>query len=131
VILSVIDSKRLCESLLSLDVQVIYSAMFSLDGEEISSAAKPSASAMMPSEQELSSHFKSVRRIIAAYSGKSGALPEGERAFGELKSIVAIFSNFKVIIVLNRGAQIAAALVTMKDADVNKISFQASRLMLR
>jgi hypothetical protein len=129
--LSIIDSKSLCESLLSLDVEVIYSALFSLDGEEISSAAKPSARTMMPSEQELSSHFKSVRRIISAYSSQSEALPKGELAFGELKSIVAIFSNFKVIIILNRSAQIAAALVTMKDADVNKISFQGLKLMSR
>ena len=94
-------------------------------------AGKPSASTMMPSDQELSSHFKSVRKIIAAYSSQGEALPKGERVFGELKAIVAIFSNFKVIIVLNRVAQIAAALVTLKDADANKISFQASRIMSR
>ena len=126
---SAVEQKRICETLLSIDPGIIYTCILSMDGEEISNAAKPSAKVMMPSEEELSRHFKSISRVLSIYSSQKEALPEGERHFGKLKQIVAIFSNYKVLVVLSSSKQVMAALIALKDADSHRISFQVSRVI--
>jgi hypothetical protein len=123
------EQKKICESLLSIDREVIYTAILSLDGVEIATASRRSASTMMPSSEELSRHFKSISKVISFYASQKEALEEGERAFGELKQIIAIFKNYQVLIVLSRSRQIMAALIALKDANSHTISFQVSRIL--
>jgi hypothetical protein len=84
---------------------------------------------MMPSQEDLSRHFKSISKVMSFYSSQKEALAEGERAFGELKEIIAVFKNYQVIIFLSRSKQIMAAMIALKDANSHVISFQASRVI--
>jgi len=122
------DPQRLCESLLSIDPEIIYASILSSTGEQISAAASPSASVIIPSNDQLTSHFKAISSLIGAYRSSKPALPQAESLFGELKDIVATFGNLKVIIIINHPLQAMIALVTLKDADSKKITFQSSKI---
>ncbi len=126
---AIAEQKKLCDTLLAFDRGIIYTAVLSLDGVEIATAARPSAKAMIPSQEDLSRHFKSISKVMSFYSSQQEALSEGERAFGELKQIIAVFKNYQVIIVLSRSRRIMAALIALKDANSHTISFQVSRVL--
>ncbi len=127
--LAIKDPQRLCESLLSIDPGIIYTCILSSTGEQISSAAKPSAKVIITSNDQLISHFKAVSQLVTAYVNSAPALPQGERLFGELKDIVATFGNLRVILILNQTLQAVVALVTLKEADSKKITFQSSKII--
>jgi hypothetical protein len=123
------DQRKICETLLSLDKLIIHTAILSLDGEEIAVSSSPSAKDMLPSEENLARHFKSISKVLSLYSSQKEALAEGEQAFGELKQIIAVFKNYQVMIILSKSRHIMVALVALKDADSHKISFQVSRVL--
>ncbi len=127
--LTIKDPRRVCEALLSKDPEIIYASILSSTGEEISSAAKPSASVMIPSNEELTSHFRAISSIINAYRTSSSALSGAERMFGKFKDMVVTFGNLKVMIMLDDPNQVVIALVTLKDADSKKITFQSSKVI--
>jgi hypothetical protein len=115
--------------LLSIDPAIIYGSILSSTDEEVSSAAKPSATLMLPSRDELTSHFRAISSIVNTYRTSKSALQEGERLFGDFKNIVVTFGKLKVIVILNDPEHVMLALATLKDADEKKITFQSSRIM--
>ena len=123
------DARRICESLLAINPEIIYVSVLSSSGEEIASAAKPSAAVTLPSRDELTSHFRAISSIVNTYRTSKSALQEGERLFGDFKNIVVTFGKLKVIVILNHPEQVMLALATLKDADEKKITFQSARIM--
>jgi hypothetical protein len=123
------DPQKVCEALLSKDPEIIYASILSSAGEEISSAAKPSARVMIPSSEELTGHFRAISSIITSYRTTQSALSGAERMFGKFKDMVVTFGNFKVIVILDDPEQVVIALVTMKDADSKRITFQSSKII--
>jgi hypothetical protein len=123
------DPQHVCESLLSIDPEIIYATILSFTGEKMSSASKPSAGVMIPSNDQLATHFKAISSMMAIYSTSAPQLRQGERLFGELKDIVATFSNLKIIMILNPPQGFMIALVTLKDSDSKKITFQVSKII--
>lgn len=124
------DPRGACHSLLSIDPGIIYVSILSLTGEEIGSAAKPSASAMIQSGSgELTEHLRAISSIIAQYRSSRSAMPEAERLFGEFKNIIVTFGNLKVIVMISRLEKVMIALITVKDADEKRITFQSSKII--
>ncbi len=123
------DPRSLCEPLISKDPEVIYASILSSTGEEVASASKPSAKLLIPSSEELSSHFRAIASIINAYRTSKSALSGAERLFGKFKYMVVTFGNLKVMVILDDPNQIMVALVVMKEADSKKITFQSSQIL--
>jgi hypothetical protein len=117
------DPKRLCESILAIDNQIISAALVSFAGIEIANAIRPSAPLFMPNFGELAK-----KQAVPLISGVE-AFSKGQEVLGELEEIVVIFKRLKALIAVSRPDQMVIAVITMKEAEDKRIAFQISKLL--
>ncbi|MDA4129566.1 MAG: hypothetical protein OK457_02235 [Thaumarchaeota archaeon] len=116
-------AKRLCEHILGLDSEILFTSIISRDGDEIASASKPSVPLLIGMAPQLRETYTAAANTIV------GLFKRAELLLGELAFIVGSYKALNVVIVnLGEKNNAMAVLVTTKDLDSKNVTYQISRV---
>jgi hypothetical protein len=118
------DPRRLCDSIIAIDHEIVAVTLLSQLGVEIASSYQPSAALFISNIGEAGQ--KDAGKLVVA---AAEALSHGEEFFGELGEIIVFFKKVKVIITLDKLKQIVVVITATRDAEERHIAFQASKLL--
>src|ERR1700692_2931252 len=110
--MSIEDPKKLCDSIIAIDHEIVAVSLLSQSGMEIASSYQPSAELFISNMDEAGKR-QAGKMVVSA----AEALTHGEDYFGELGEIIVLFKKVKVIITVNRPKQIVAVITATKDAE--------------
>jgi hypothetical protein len=122
--MSIDDPKKLCDSIIAIDPEILAVTLLSQLGIEIASSYRPSAALFISNIGEAGQ--KDAGKLVVS---AAQALSHGEEFFGELGEIIVFFKKAKVIVTISRPKQIVAVITATKDAEDKHIAFQASKLI--
>jgi hypothetical protein len=117
---------RLCQNILLLDSEIIFSSIGSLSGQEMASATKPSAELLIGQDHSLRRKYVSLVSLVL------DTFRRGERLTGEVTMVTATFhKNLRVIILPNFANEIFTLVIATKELNPKVLAFQVTELIDR
>jgi hypothetical protein len=120
-----IQAERLSTEIVGLDGTIIFAAIGTVEGKELGSATKPSASLLVETDEVLRANYGPLVAVVIR------AFKQGETSLGKMSRIVTTFQNLKCIVIPNYSRGIFAIVLATRDSEENRIAFQVSQYIER